>query len=57
MDCFWGDRYGQLEDPFGHRWSIATHKEDLSPAEIEKRGEAAFAEMAKKAQAVGQGAT
>jgi PhnB protein len=27
-DMFWGDRYGQLDDPFGHRWSIATHKED-----------------------------
>jgi len=56
MDAFWGDRYGMLEDPFGHRWSIATHKEDLAPAEIEKRGEAAFAEMAKQAQAKGQGA-
>jgi PhnB protein len=53
MDAFWGDRYGQLQDPFGHRWSIATHKEDLTPAEIERRGEAAFAEMAKKAQAAG----
>jgi PhnB protein len=56
MDAFWGDRYGQLEDPFGHRWSIATHKEDLTAAEIEKRAEAAFAEMAKKAEATGQSA-
>jgi PhnB protein len=56
VDAFWGDRYGQLEDPFGHRWSIATRKEDLSPAEIEKRGQAVFAEMAKKAPAAGQGA-
>jgi len=55
MDAFWGDRYGQLEDPFGHRWSIATHKEELSPKEVEKRGEAAFAEMAKSAQAPGPG--
>ena len=31
-DMFWGDRYGQLEDPFGHRWSIATHTRDV-PAE------------------------
>jgi uncharacterized glyoxalase superfamily protein PhnB len=30
MDMFWGDRYGQLKDPFGHIWSIATHKQDLS---------------------------
>jgi PhnB protein len=36
-DMFWGDRYGQIMDPFGHRWSLATHVEDLSPAEIEKR--------------------
>jgi PhnB protein len=31
---FWGDRYGQLEDPFGHRWSIATHVRDVSEAEM-----------------------
>jgi PhnB protein len=34
-DMFWGDRYGQLEDPFGHRWSVATHKRDLTPEEIQ----------------------
>ena len=28
---FWGDRYGQLKDPFGHRWALATHKVDLTP--------------------------
>jgi PhnB protein len=33
-DMFWGDRYGQVEDPAGHRWSIATHKKDLSPEEM-----------------------
>jgi PhnB protein len=33
-DMFWGDRYGQLEDPFGHHWSVATHTRDLSPDEI-----------------------
>lgn len=43
MDAFWGDRYGQLRDPFGHLWSVATHKEDLSPDEIKKRAEAVFA--------------
>lgn len=35
-DMFWGDRYGQLEDPFGHRWSVATHTRDLSPDEIRR---------------------
>ena len=33
-DMFWGDRYGQIRDPFGHSWSIATHLRDLSPEEI-----------------------
>ena len=33
-DVFWGDRYGKLEDPFGHHWSIATHVRDLSADEI-----------------------
>ena len=33
-DMFWGDRYGQLLDPFGHRWSVATHQRDLSPEEL-----------------------
>lgn len=53
MDAFWGDRYGQLEDPFGHRWSLATHKEDVSPKEIEKRAAAIFGKTAKAAQAGG----
>ncbi len=35
-DMFWGDRYGVLEDPFGHHWSIATHKRDVSEAEMQK---------------------
>ena len=39
-DMFWGDRYGQLEDPFGHKWSVATHVRDLTPEQI-------MAEMAK----------
>jgi PhnB protein len=33
-EMFWGDRYGQLEDPFGHRWSVATHTRDLTPEQI-----------------------
>jgi len=35
-DMFWGDRYGQLEDPFGHRWSVATHVRDMSADEIQQ---------------------
>lgn len=31
---FWGDRYGKLEDPFGHHWSVATHVRDVSPEEM-----------------------
>jgi PhnB protein len=35
-DMFWGDRYGQLEDPFGHRWSVATHIRDVSPEDMQQ---------------------
>jgi len=42
-DEFYGDRAGNLEDPFGHVWTIATHKEDVSPEEIEKRFAAVMA--------------
>lgn len=38
-DKFWGDRSGCVEDPFGHRWFVSTHKEDLAPEEIRRRGE------------------
>lgn len=44
MDAFWGARFGQLEDPFGHKWSLATHKEDLNPEEMKKRAEPFFAQ-------------
>jgi PhnB protein len=37
MDMFWGDRFGQVRDPFGHLWSLATHKEDVSPEEMARR--------------------
>jgi len=40
-DKFYGDRTGTIEDPFGHVWHIATHTEDLSMAEMKRRGEAA----------------
>ena len=46
-DMFWGDRHGQVSDPFGHRWSIATHKEYLSPKEVAERARKAFAQQAK----------
>jgi PhnB protein len=47
MDMFWGDRYARLRDPFGHDWAIATHKEDLTPEELNARQKAWEAEMAK----------
>ena len=37
QDMFWGDRFGRLTDPFGHKWMLATHVEDVSPAEMEQR--------------------
>jgi len=43
MDQFYGDRSGQLEDPFGHLWWVATHKEDVSPDEMQKRVREMFA--------------
>jgi len=42
-DQFWGDRMGTVVDPFGHKWSIATHKEDVTPEEICTRATALFA--------------
>jgi uncharacterized glyoxalase superfamily protein PhnB len=39
-DQFWGDRYGMLTDPFGHRWSIASRIEDLSPKKLQDRAKA-----------------
>jgi PhnB protein len=37
MDAFWGDRYGKLVDPFGHHWSIAEHREDLTMEQVRER--------------------
>ena len=42
MDQFYGDRSGQLEDPFGHLWWVATHKEDVSHDEMQRRVQAMF---------------
>ena len=44
-DMFWGDRYGQVEDPSGHRWGLATHKEDVPPQEMAKRQKEFIASM------------
>jgi PhnB protein len=48
-DQFYGDRAGGVEDPFGHKWYIATHIEDVSPEELGKRA----AEMQKQKQTAG----
>jgi len=45
VDMFWGDRYGQVEDPSGHRWGLATHTRDLSPEEIAKGQKQFFASL------------
>ena len=50
QDMFWGDRFGKLVDPFGHQWAMATHVKDVTPEEMRKGAEAAFAEMNKRAQ-------
>lgn len=38
-DQFWGDRMGTVLDPFGHKWMLGTHKEDVAPEELQRRGE------------------
>jgi uncharacterized glyoxalase superfamily protein PhnB len=50
MDQFWGDRYGKLKDPFGHKWSIGTHVKDLSMDEMKKGMDDAMAKMGDKLQ-------
>jgi PhnB protein len=47
-DMFWGDRAGNVTDPFGYSWMIATHTKDLSHEQIKKGAEAFFAQMEKK---------
>ena len=37
QDQFWGDRSGSIIDPFGYKWTIATHKEDVTPEEMKQR--------------------
>jgi len=48
-EMFWGDRYGKLVDPFGHKWSIATHTRDMSMEEIEAAQEEFMKQMPKSA--------
>ena len=45
-DQFWGDRSGCLEDPFGHRWWLSQHTQDLTPEELQKNAEAFFSQPA-----------
>jgi PhnB protein len=44
-NMFWGDRFGQVSDPFGHIWQIATHVEDVSPEDMAERAKEAMASM------------
>lgn len=52
-DMFWGDRYGRLTDPFGHSWSLATHKEDVTPEEMGRRMREAQAKMGQQTHSAG----
>jgi PhnB protein len=47
-DMFWGDRYGQFTDPYGHTWGLSTHVKDLSEQEIEKAAKEFYAQMAQR---------
>jgi PhnB protein len=49
MDQFWGDRYGKLKDPFGHKWSLATHIKDMSEDEMKQAMDQAVSNMKKTA--------
>jgi PhnB protein len=51
MDAFWGDRYSQLVDPFGHKWAIATRQRVLTPEEVRAEAQKAFAATAKEKSA------
>ena len=44
-DMFWGDRFGSVQDPFGHSWTIATHVEGVSPEEMQRRSEEWMSQM------------
>ncbi len=46
-DMFWGDRVGVIEDPYGQKWTLATHREDVKPEEMEERAQAFYSQMAR----------
>ncbi len=48
QEMFWGDRVGNVQDPFGYSWWLATHTRDLTPEELKEGAEAALAHMAGK---------
>lgn len=52
-DMFWGDRMGKVIDPFGHHWNLATHTEDVAPAEMERRAKEWLAQVT-RGRAAGQ---
>jgi PhnB protein len=51
QDMFWGDRYGKFTDPFGHNWAIATHIEEVAPADMKARMDKAMKETTRSANA------
>ena len=48
QDMFWGDRVGTVQDPFGLNWSLATHRKEPTPQELQEGAKAMFAQMAQK---------
>src|SRR6202030_4521907 len=54
QDMFWGDRFGKVIDPFGHHWNLATHVEDVAPAEMERRGKEWVDHKARLSQGAGR---
>jgi PhnB protein len=49
-DMFWGDRFGNFADPYGHTWGLSTHTQDMTPAEMEQGAKDFYAQMAQQAQ-------
>jgi len=47
-DMFWGDRIGGVTDPYGQKWTLATHKENVAPREMAKRAQAFYAQAVGK---------
>ena len=52
MDAFWGDRYGQFKDPFGHIWEVATHKKDMTNKELESAAKEFFEKMGNMSEGI-----